>query len=222
MIGVILPTRGLVYTKVEQAIEELREGHEIKVYRSYDLQIPEGHNRLTKQALDDGCEWLFYIEEDTVPPSGALEKLLQAHSNIACIDYGVSGWGCVTRDTEGKVLWCGMGCTLVNRKVFQRLSYPYFRVDMSLVLEIEENELPVIKEWKKLPEEYIKNKQYGSLDIWFCDQARKLGFEIIQVEGECEHLELISLGKKEANNGLHIIKAKPNITKKQIIKHERG
>jgi hypothetical protein len=207
-IGIIIPTRGLVYTEVEQAIEELRDSG-TKVYRSKDLPIPDGHNSLTRQALEDGCDWIFYIEEDTVPPPEAMKKLMQADSDIACIDYGVSGWGCVTRNPKGEILWCGLGCTMVKRSVLESMTYPYFRADMTLRL----NDWT----WQKLPDEYIRTKQYGSLDIWFCDQARKLGFTITQVEGECEHLELVELGKRETNNGLHTIKARPRISKNQIV-----
>lgn len=208
-IGIILPTRGLVFTKVEQAIEEMRGNCEIRVYRSNDLPIPDGHNNLARQALAEGCDRLFFIEEDTVPPPGALNSLLQADSDISCIDYGVSGWGCVTRNSKGEILWCGLGCTLVKREVFEKLSFPYFRADMTLRL----NDWT----WQKLPEQYIKTKQYGSLDIWFCYNARKLGFTIVQVDGECEHLQLIALGQRETNHGLHTIEPKPKIGKKQIV-----
>jgi hypothetical protein len=215
-IGIVLPTRGLVFTKVEQAIEELRTCN-VKVYRSRDLPIPDGHNQLTKQALTDGCQWIFYIEEDTVPPLGALERLMQADSDISCIDYTVAGWGCITKNAQGKVLWCGLGCTLVKRTVLEAMTYPYFRADMTLRLETDEGGIPVIKNWIQLPKDYIKRKQYGSLDIWFCDQARKLGFTITQVEGECEHLELVELGKRATNNGLHTIQTRPKIEKNQIV-----
>jgi hypothetical protein len=206
-IGVVLPTRGLVYTKVEQAIEEMGSG--IRVYRSWNLPIPDGHNQLAKQALEEGNDLVFFIEEDTVPPKGGLEKLLQADSDIACMDYGISGWGCVTKNPKGEILWCGLGCTLVKRKVLEKMTYPYFRADMSLRL----NDWT----WQELPEQYIKTKQYGSLDIWFCTQARKLGFTIKQVEGECEHLELVALGEREKNHGLHIINTRPKISKNQIV-----
>lgn len=211
-IGIVLPTRGLVFTKVEQAVEKMRKDYEIRVYRSDNLPIPDGHNEMAKQALEEGCDWLFLIEEDTVAPDGALQKLLEADSDIACIDYGIAGWGCVTRNQSGEVLWCGLGCTLVKREVFERMTYPYFRADMTLRL----NDWT----WQKLPDDYIKTKQYGSLDIWFCLQARKLGFTITQVEGECEHLELVELGKRETNHGLHTIKPKLKIEKKQIVESE--
>lgn len=215
-IGIVLPTRGLVFTRVEEAIEGFRKDYDITVYRSWDLPIPEGHNTLTEKALAEGCDYIWMIEEDTVPPTRSLESLLEARSPIACIDYGVSGWGCVTKNDQGEVLWCGLGCTLVNRQVFEALEYPYFRVDKVL----RENDWT----WQELPEDYIEKKNYGTLDIWFCWQARAKGFRIAQVEGECEHLKLVNLGQKEANHGLHQIGFKPKIEKRQIkdIKLEGG
>lgn len=211
-IGIILPTRGLVFTRVEEEIEKLRKQYDIEVYRSNSLPIPEGHNHLTEKALGDGKEVLFFIEEDTVPPAGALEKMLAVtkDADIACIDYGVAGWGCVARDTKGEILWCGLGCTVIKRQVFEALERPYFRTDMVLRL----NDWT----WQKLSEEYVKTKQYGGLDIWFCTKAKELGFKIGQVpEEEADHLRLVELGKREINNGLHKIELKPKIEKRQII-----
>lgn len=208
-IGIILPTRGLVFTRVEQAIESFRTDYDITVYRSCEMPIPDGHNSLTEKALIEGCDYIFFVEEDTVPPSGALGMLLQANSDIACIDYGVAGWSCVTKNSEGEVLWCGLGCTLVKREVFDRLEKPYFRVDKVL----RENDWT----WVQLPEQYIKTKNYGTLDIWFCTQATKNGFRIVQVEGvEADHLELIRLGERGVNNGCHTIKKKLRAEKKQV------
>lgn len=208
-IAIVLPTRGLVFTRVEEALEEARNGHDVRIFRSHSLSIPDGHNLLVKQALDEGYQYIWIVEEDTVPPARALEQMLQVGADVACIDYGVSGWGCVSRNTKGDILWCGLGCTLVKREVFEALEYPWFRVDKTLSL----NDWT----WKDLPEEYIRTKQYGSLDIWFCCKAREQGFKIVQVDGECDHLELESLGQREVNNGLHRIKLKPKIEKKQVL-----
>lgn len=208
-IGVIVPTRGLVFTRVIEALEEIRQGYELKVYLSHDQVIPDGHNSLTVKALEDGCDYIWFVEEDTVPQAGSLEKLLAANKAIACIDYGVSGWSCIARNEQGEILWCGLGCTLVKREVFEKLEQPYFRVDKSLRLRDWT--------WTDLPASYIEKKNYGSLDIWFCWQARLKGFEIGQVEGECDHLLLKSLGQRERNHGLHEIELKPRITKHQTL-----
>jgi hypothetical protein len=210
MIGIVLPTRGLVFTRVEEAIEREKQNHQVRVYRSWDQPIPDGHNTLAKKALEDGCDYIWFIEEDTVPTTGALDRLLEADSPIACVDYGVAGWGCVTHNSEGEILWCGLGCTLVKKEVLEALDYPYFRADKVLRL----NDWT----WQQLPESYIEKKNYGSLDIWFCTKAREKGFSITQVEGECEHLELKALGQRQRNNGLHEIGLREKISKHQILK----
>ena len=208
-INVVLPTRGLVFCQVEEAIEEMRKDYDIKVYRSHDLPIPDGHNVLTQRALLDNPTHILYIEEDTVPPTGVLEKLLVSDADVACVDYGVSGWGCVTRDSLGEILWCGLGCTLVKKEVFNGWEPPYFRVDKTLRL----NDWT----WQDLPEDYIKNKNYGGLDIWFFTQVRKRGFKINQIKGECDHLQLLELGKSGMNMGLHKIDKRPMIVNNQVL-----
>jgi hypothetical protein len=205
MIAVILPTRGLVFTETEIALGKNLEGYDYRIYRSTDLPIPDGHNQLVEKALKDDPNYILFVEEDTVMQDGGLEQMMKANADIACIDYGVEGWGCVARNHAGDVLWCGLGCTLVKRDVFEKLSKPYFRTDILLRL----NDMTWIPAGN--------HETYGGQDIYFCCMARDKGFKIVQVDGECRHLRLESLGTKEVNHGIHIIGEKPKITKKQII-----
>lgn len=209
MISVVLPTRGFVFTEVENAIQSNLAGYEYKIHRSFNLPIPDGHNELAKKALEDGFEYLLFVEEDVVLPDGAVDDMIMAQSDIACIDYGVQGWGCVTRDKRNNsILWCGLGCTLVKREVLEKMEYPYFRTDKALRL----NDWPTI-DW--VDTNILKN--YGGLDIWFCMKAKELGFRIKQVQGECRHLKLEALGQIEVNQGLHNIINKPKIVKNQAL-----
>lgn len=208
MIAVILPTRGLVFAEVEYSLEIIRQVlPQTVVFRSWSLQLPEAQNILVEKALSvPDVTHLLFIEEDTVMPDpikNAL-KLLGSKADIACIDYGVQGWGCVARDQEtSEILWCGFGCTMVKRHVFDKVEKPWFRTDKTLRLN----------DWK-----WIDNPaKYGGQDIWFCTKARESGCTIEQLEGECRHLKLEALGKPETNGGLHSIVEKPRITKKQTI-----
>ena len=210
MIAVILATRGLVFTEVEQAIADNLKNYDYKVFRSFTLPIPDCQNELVEQALKENPSYLLFVEEDTVMPEYAFVNMVKANADIACIDYGVASWGCVTRLKDTKeILWCGLGCTLIKREVFEVLEKPYFRIDKALRL----NDFPKEEVWTDIPPQ----KSYGGQDIWFCMQARKKGFRIEQIEGECKHLKLEALGTAELNHGLHQIVQKPVITKRQEL-----
>jgi hypothetical protein len=210
-VAVILPTRGLVFIEVEEAIQQNLRGYDYEVFRSFTLPIPECQNVLVQKALDAGAKYLWFVEEDTVPPERAFVEMVKVNADIACIDYAVQGTSCTARDKEtDELLWCGLGCTLVKREVFEAMDKPYFRTDMSLRLNDWANKK---NDWIPVP----PHRQYGQQDVWFCRQAVEKGFAIVQVKGECRHLELVALGVREHNHGLHVIKEKRNIESQQFI-----
>ena len=207
-IGVILPSRGLVFAEVEDSISRNLEEYDYKVFRSFNLTIPDCQNVLTEKALADGCTHLLFVEEDTVMPLGGFKSMLLADSDIACIDYAVAGYSCITRDKNtNEALWCGLGCTLVKREVFDKLEKPYFRSDKLLLLNV----------WPNIQWIDAGEQGYGGQDIYFCIKAREQGFKIKQVKGECRHLKLDELGRKEINKGLHQISQKEIISKHQTL-----
>lgn len=204
-IAIVLPSRGLIFAEVEQAIEAMREQCNIEVFRSWDKGIPDAQNYLIDKAIrESDPDYVLFIEEDTIPPEHALIDMLIADADIAFIDYGVNGWSCSAKEEgTGEVLWCGFGCTLVRREVFDELERPYFRTDKTLRLN----------DWQWVD----ATAKYGGQDIWFCIKAREAGFGIKQVRGECRHMQIDALGTKEVNDGRHILSQKKVIKKIQII-----
>lgn len=211
-VAVTLPTRGLVFTEVEQALENQRKDYDLQIFRSWDLTIPDSLNMLTAKALrESDAKYFLFIEEDTVIPEGGLNLLYQEmyinKADITCIDYGVNGYSCVARNKKTQeILWCGLGCTLVKRNVLEKMEPPWFRTDKLLRLN----------DW-----EWIDNPSksaYGGQDIWFCMKARELGYTISEVTlVKCKHLRLDSLGSPEVNLGLHTISEKTPIHTQQQI-----
>lgn len=212
-ISVIMPSRGLTFAEAEQALSDNLYDFNHRIFRSWNLPIPECDNYLVEKALQDpDITHILFVEDDVVMPGGSLKKMLLALNDIgteiACIDYGVNGYSCVTKDrSTGEILWCGLGSTLVKREVFDRLQVPYFRSDIQLLL----NNYPE-ERWIPSP-----RNAYGGQDIYFFTQARKAGFKIVQVEGEAKHLKLIELGKPEINKGCHAIGQKDPIRNYQVL-----
>lgn len=212
MIAIILPSRGFIFARVEDAISRNLRGYDYRVYRSFTLPIPDCQNQLVEQALRDDPDYLLFMEEDVVMPDNAISDMMKMRSDIACIDYGVGGVSCTMYDKKtNELLWCGLGCTLVKREVFRYLEKPYFRSDKKLLL----NDWPKTK-WVDVPF-HRREQEYGGQDIWFCMQVRAQGYKIKQAKGECVHLKLEALGKPGRNHGLHETVEKPRIHTQQYL-----
>lgn len=206
MIAILIPSRGLTFTRTDIAIDQIRERFDCRIFRTYDKKIPEAHNWLVEEGLKTEADYFLFVEEDNVPQLEKVVEMVNRGSAISFVDYGVAGWACSARDGKGEVLWCGFGCTLIKREVFEKLEKPWFRTDKTLRLN----------DWKWIDQPM----KYGGHDIWFFTKAREAGFRITQISGEIEHLGVKELGKPEINNGLHPIFNKPSIKNYQII--ERG
>jgi hypothetical protein len=207
MLAIILPTRGLVFTEVEEQIETIRLHlrNNCIVFHSHNFPIPDCHNILTERALlIPEVNELFFVEEDVIcDDRTSLLKLLNDYHDISFIDYAVNGWACSTKNKKNEILWCGLGMTKIKRNVFDKLDKPWFRNDKSFRLNT--------MQWVDQP------CKYGGQDIWFFLHAREKGFSIYQIEGECRHLQIKALGKSGINQGLHEIIERPKIEKRQFI-----
>lgn len=198
-----------MFAEVIEYTENVRDNYEnIRCYYSHNLPIPDCFNSLTQQALaDEKVSYIWYIEEDTVPPNKALDELLAVDADIAAIDYGFnSGWNTIVRSAvNNEILFTGFGCTLIKRRVFEKMEYPYFNANKAFNLSN--------KSWYDVD----PYKVYGMYDINFGYKARELGFTFAQAEGECRHLQLLELGQKEINKGCHLIGEKDRISRKITI-----
>jgi len=107
--------------------------------------VDTGRNRsaIAEQHLAGKADAIFWIDDDTVPPPDALEKLLRVDADIAAGVYFLRTPPynpVVYRQTErggyvplfdyepGEILTVdsvGMGCTLVHRRVYERIMDQY-------------------------------------------------------------------------------------------------
>lgn len=206
-VGIILPSRGLIFAEVIKSIEEQRTPSILTQYFiSTDKTIPDCLNTLVDEALESRFDYLLFVEEDTVPPKGSIAAMVDLARKAdaplcVCIDYplynGASSiW---TSKKTGEIVFCGFGCTLVDTRIFEKLQKPYFRTDMELMMGegADGNET----RWQE-----TKRAGYGRHDIYFFKTLTEAGFKICVLPGVVgKHLELKEMGNKLTNTGLHNI-----------------
>jgi hypothetical protein len=232
MIAICTPSRGLIFSKTVECIfngiaELNKHGLATQTYFSHELPIPSSHNNVTEKALQDNANVIIFIEEDMyVFPEGFL-ALANAQGDIATMQYNDkngSPHGIIHYNEAGEVIWGGLGATSFKRHVFETLGSPYFRTDTlyknvkNKVRIIDGKEYRVTEyEAQTKHQEYNKELmkfvdldegyKYGGLDIDIYTRARKAGFKIeLLKDHKAHHFDLIALGEKHTNNGLHEIR----------------
>jgi 2-polyprenyl-3-methyl-5-hydroxy-6-metoxy-1,4-benzoquinol methylase len=179
-IGICVPLYNSV--PVSFFVNFINRLHELYDQNKYDVQIymrastivDKARNDLVKMALKDNCDYVFFIDSDTLIPKGAVDALLNMNVDIASGLYFSKGkpYLPVARVKEGdrhffledfefnqimEVQGVGMGCCLIKTDVFKNLEFPYFKL-----------------EWRK-----HEGKDYQiAEDLYFCDEAVKAGFKV--------------------------------------------
>jgi 2-polyprenyl-3-methyl-5-hydroxy-6-metoxy-1,4-benzoquinol methylase len=136
--------------------------------------IDRARNELARDALKDGCDYILFIDSDIIMPSGAIDKLIDMNEDIASGLYFAKAkpYLPVARVMKGDkhfyledfeynkimdVAGVGLGLCLIKSDVFRKLTYPYFKFEW----KDDENGIYEVAE-----------------DLYFCDNARAVGYSI--------------------------------------------
>jgi hypothetical protein len=157
----------------------------------------EARDRLVEEAQKVNSEFIWFVDDDTVPPHFAISKLIyemrqhpeaMAIGGIYCMKqdppspvvYRQNGHGEFWDWAVGDVFECtavGTGCMLVRMSVFQHLTRPWFSTSLEVLTE------PV--DGKTIA------AQGFSDDIYFCNKLVEAGFKILAHGGIlCDHWDM--------------------------------
>jgi hypothetical protein len=150
------------------------------------LPFDHARNKGVEKVLEDGYNWLFFLDDDVVVPHDTIDRLI-AHGRdiVSGIYYRRADpivpvmmveadpkpvWA--TQFTPGNVVavdLVGSGCLLIHRRVLERVEKPWF-------------------EWL-LDRDDIEESQKCSEDFAFSRKAKKAGFEIlVDTSIKCQHI----------------------------------
>lgn len=200
-IGTLIASRGLIHTRTMACVLdnlndiELYPGKHLILF-SHDKPIPDAQNELVKEALETDCTHFWFVEEDNTFPTGTLFKMLAERMPVVAVDYPVGEKAYSTIMQKGDdIWWCGLGCTLIDRQVFEDLPDPWFRTDKTWRITNAET--------MEMVEEDVPNK-YGGHDIYFGMQLRKHGIPIVSLDTiSAGHLRIDDSTRGNTNAGAY-------------------
>lgn len=229
MVALCVPSRGLIYSKtVESVINGMQAlngvGIATKYFSTHELPIPDSHHICVEKALaDPNIDTLIFIEEDMYVFPEAMIALATSEADVTTLQYNDkngSPHGIIHYNEKQEVMWAGLGATAIKRRVFEALGAPYFRTDhlYKSIRKASPNG-PVVSEFEEIEPRQVWDEEqskvvekrdeyrYGGLDVDFYTRARWKGFKIIVLpEYKAHHFELVQLGEKHTNKGVHEIK----------------
>lgn len=214
-VAVILPSRGLIFSQTADEILQNVKGIPHKFFFSHQQPIPKCFESPTNRALlDDEITHLWFVEDDMVLKPDTLRKMLDKDVNAITCDYPVTkdGRGSVFYDNGGSVVFCGTGCLLVKREVFDNIKAPYFTD------KVRWNMLNYGEALKLVANKNSKGEGYGLHDITFCIKLWKTGIIIKVLPIKLGQRRLLSLGKAGSNDGAHNIEVWTKIVKNKRLK----
>lgn len=154
--------------------------------------IDLARDTIVHRMQESGAEYLFFLDSDVILPSDAIVKLIAHNQDIISGVYHVrhnpitpamwkessspGAYNPIVGYNEGSIIdvdAVGMGCCLIHKRVFDKLSEPYFKWSMD-----------------------SRQKNGVSEDFYFCEQARKAGFHIYVDTGiQCTHIATANVTK---------------------------
>jgi len=201
-IGIVIPSRGLMFSRTAEEIERETRGMRRKFYFSHGKPIPKCFESPVNRALCDfDNTHILIIEDDMKLHENAIWEALDADKDVVVYDYPITknGRGSVFIDGTGRVIYSGTGFMLIKREVFDKLKAPYFRSDIGWNVYRDNESLRFVA--RKM----VKGDGYGLHDITFGMKLQKAGITITVLDKTLGQRKLIALGKAGTNDGAHNI-----------------
>lgn len=181
VIGVLITSYGAIdpatYHNHISCLLNFSKKHQIIVYHINGVQQAVALNMMTDKALEDGCDYLFYLEHDNTLGMSTLDYLLDDNKDI------VTGWYTLRR-------YPFLPIPLIKKEdgLLYRMSYKYKDGATDYLLEAEVGcfgccliKSDVIK---KLGKDLFTRKindlsnNYYTPDIILFEEARKAGYKV--------------------------------------------
>jgi hypothetical protein len=160
-------------------------GFNCELMEPYGYNVPDARNHVVKTAIEEGADYIFFVDDDVIIPRNALIKLLKNNADVVGGMYyrkyfpletvGMheteEGMPCSIDDyTIGDIIHNTLvlpsGCTLIKVEALKKIEFPWYKT-------ITVNGRPTLTE-----------------DTYLCQKMRDIGVDIITDTGvQCVHVD---------------------------------
>lgn len=202
MIAVILPSRGLMFSRTAEDILNNLKGISHKIYFAHKMPLPDCFEVPTNEALKNKeITHLWLVEDDMILPPDTLKQMLERDVAVVTVNYPTTKQGNnAVLKIKNQVVYGGTGCTLVKREVFDELKKPYFTDDIAWIPRNYGDHVKFTATRKNK-----SHGAYGLHDVNFFMNITRLGIPIHDMGFTIGQRKLKALGKAGSNNGAHKI-----------------
>ena len=169
-------TREVVHIRWASMLRELQLPPRSFITYSAGQPFDSGRNGLVKGGLSQGCEWIFFLDDDVLVPGDCIARLMSHGKPIVSglywrrspplapvamrIGKDTPAWIDNPAPNAGlqRVDYVGAGCLLLHRTVFDKVPQPWF-------------------DWLADRED-LPPTQRLSEDFAFCQKAKAAGYEL--------------------------------------------
>lgn len=156
----------------------VRPDIECPLFFAKGTYLPRGRAGLVNAAMEKGCTHILWLDSDMRFPKDTLLRLLHHDRAIVGANYptrqmpieptatGLDGGPVTGGEGVEAVKYCGMGVMLVDLDVFRTMGKPYFAIGYNRAQD-----------------------DYAGEDVFFCEAARKAGYEVLVDHPLSEHVE---------------------------------
>ena len=212
-LAVLIPHTGEVSSEWCLKFKDIQMPPGSQVFMSRGMPIDVTRESMVKSALDQGFEWIFFLDSDVILPDKALEMLFSHKLPLINGMYkakkpGGFFWAVWMRTKTpdgkeafapisswtGRLIQCdviGTGCMLVHRSVFEKIREKFPKLPWFLW---SKDRNPALLDSLDLPDPLMRDV---SEDFYFCMLAKLAGFPtVVDTEVKCGHISVVKIDEK--------------------------
>lgn len=199
-IAVIFASRGLAFSETCAELLENLYGYNYEIFFAHGLPVADCFNVPLEKAMRKQFTHYFILEDDIILPPFTLTQMLAEAKPAVAVDYPVTkkGIGAVQYDSQGKALFTGTGCLLLEDSFLRKFKKPVFYTDVRW-------DIHVTKSGIELKKRKDKGETYGMHDVNFGLECYRRGKPIHVLKETIGQRKLKALGQVGTNQGQHDI-----------------